>query len=52
MEDIAVKMILRKLPDAGNFQQLIKFVYVKKKLSLDLSFLPPLLASQIEEIFA
>jgi hypothetical protein len=51
IEEIGIKMILQKIPDASKFVKLIKFVHEGERVSLDLRLLPQETATQIRLIF-
>jgi hypothetical protein len=51
MEEIALKKIVRKIPDAEDYKTLIKFRHSENKILMDLDALPADLAKQIDELF-
>ena len=51
IEEIALKKIMHKFPEAGHYTSKIKFNHTEHKASMNLDQLPPALARQIEEMF-
>ena len=51
IEEIALKKIMQKLPEAGSYKSKIKFNHTGHRASMNLDQLPPALARQIEEMF-
>lgn len=51
IEEIALKKIMHKFPEASHYTSKIKFNHTEHKASMNLDQLPPALARQIEEMF-
>jgi hypothetical protein len=51
IEEITLKKIMHKFPEASDYQTKIKFSHTEHKASMNLDQLPPGLARQIEEMF-
>jgi hypothetical protein len=51
IEEITLKKIMHKFPEADAYRSMIKFNHTQNKASMNLDQLPPALARQIEEMF-